>query len=136
VRLGVLSLPYYVEKTHLYAPDAEISPFAQRRQLVEFFLSDADRLDAIVISAERGSAWTLLHPELAVAVPNPPVLTVPLGYPVARRDPELRAFLDSWIELKRRDGSFDELYAYWILGENAQPRAPRWSVLRDVLGWR
>ena len=29
----------------------------------------------------------------------------------------------------------EELYAHWILGERATAKQPRWSVLRDVLGW-
>jgi len=136
LRLAVLGLPYYVEKTHLYAPEAEIVPFPTRGELVEAFLRGDQRLDAMVISAERGSAWSLLHPELSVAVPQPLVLTVPLAWPVARRDADLLNLLDAWIELKRRDGTLDELYEYWILGRNAAPRGPRWSVLRDVLGWQ
>jgi len=63
------------------------------------------------------------------------VLTVPLAYPVARRDPELLAFIDAWIELKRRDETLRELYDYWILGLDAEPRGPRWSLLRDTLHW-
>jgi hypothetical protein len=27
-------------------------------------------------------------------------------------------------------------YDYWILGKGADNRGPRWSILRNVLGWR
>ena len=37
--------------------------------------------------------------------------------------------------LKHEDGNVDELYQHWILGGGAQPRQPRWSLIRDVLGW-
>ena len=56
-------------------------------------------------------------------------------YPVSGHDPTFVTFLDRWLELKRRDGTVQELYDYWILGRNAQPRQPRWSVVRNVLGW-
>ena len=32
------------------------------------------------------------------------------------------------------DQIIDQLYGYWILGGGAEPRQPRWSVIRNVLG--
>lgn len=52
---------------------------------------------------------------------------------VAGRDRDMAALLNTWIALKRKDGTVDELFAHWILGQNAVPRQPRWSVLRNVL---
>jgi ABC-type amino acid transport substrate-binding protein len=54
---------------------------------------------------------------------------------VARRDQEWVQFVNTWIELKRRDGTIDALYGHWILGKNAVKREPRWSVIRNVLHW-
>jgi len=89
--------------------------------------------DAIVAAAERGSAWTLLHPEFTVVVPRPGIVRIPLAYPLVR-DEEWRDFVDRWLELKRKDGTLDELYSYWILGQDAVERHRRWSILDDVLG--
>ena len=33
------------------------------------------------------------------------------------------------------DGTVERLFDYWIHGQDAGRRGPRWSVLRDVLGW-
>ena len=63
------------------------------------------------------------------------MLTVPLAYPVAHRDVQFLSFLDRWVELKKRDGTIQDLYDYWILGKNAEPPVPRWSVGHDVLHW-
>ena len=94
------------------------------------------RLDALVFSAEAGSAWTLIYPEFSVAVPHPDLLKVPTGYAVRRGDPELVEFLNRWILLKQRDQTIQRLFDYWILGqEPPSDREPRWSVLHDVLGW-
>ncbi len=30
---------------------------------------------------------------------------------------------------------FKRLYDHWILGLDAEPRKPRWSILRNVLHW-
>ena len=32
-------------------------------------------------------------------------------------------------------GIIDETYDYWVLGQGAQSHEPRWSIIRDVLGW-
>ncbi len=40
----------------------------------------------MVVTAERGSAYTLLHPEYSVAVPKPRPFKVPLAYVIAGRD--------------------------------------------------
>ena len=44
-------------------------------------------------------------------------------------------FLDTWFELKKRDGTIDELFDYWVLGKGAETKEPRWSVIRNVLHW-
>ena len=45
------------------------------------------------------------------------------------------SMINTWIELKRSDGTIDELFRYWILGQDNTSRAPRWSVVHDVLHW-
>jgi len=76
-----------------------------------------------------------LDPTDSVAVPRPLQIRMPLAYPVARRDLEAARFLSTWIDLKKKDGTVEALYDHWILGRDAEARAPRWSILRDVLGW-
>jgi len=50
-------------------------------------------------------------------------------------DERLRVFMNTWIEMQRRDGTLDEMYATWILGRRPEASAHRWSVIRDVLHW-
>ena len=93
-------------------------------------------LDAIVLTAERGSAYTLLHPQYSVVVPKPGLVKVPLAYVIAGRDGELARVVDTWIDLKKKDGTIDGLFSHWILGRDEGRRTRRWSVLDDVFGWR
>ena len=95
----------------------------------------ASPADAIALTAERGSTLTLLHPAYSVVVPQPGVLKVPLAYAMANGDPRLASFVDTWIELKRKDGTTDRLFEHWILGRSAEVDHRRWSVIRDVLHW-
>jgi len=132
LRVGVPGGPRYLDKVRAELPLAEVVSFDTPEQM---FQKRSPPLDAIVLTAERGSAYTLLHPEYSVVVPKPRVVKAPLAYVIAGRDSALTSVVDTWIDLKRKDGTIDELFAHWILGRNAQPHTRRWSVLDDVLHW-
>jgi ABC-type amino acid transport substrate-binding protein len=130
LKLAAPDLPYYVDLVRGLLPHARIDIRADLEAQLAAGTIDAD---AIVAAAERGSAWTLLNPQFTVVVPQPGLKRIPLAYPVVRDD-QWRDFIDQWLELKRRDGTFDALYSYWILGRDAEERRRRWSILDDVLG--
>jgi ABC-type amino acid transport substrate-binding protein len=132
LRLAVPALPGLDVFLRDHLPHAELVPFDNPRTL---FRETASEVDAILLTAERGSAWSLLHPELSVSVPQPNPPKFPLAYAVARKDEPLKDLVDTWIDVKKRDGTLQEVYDYWILGRDAEPRVPRWSILRDVLRW-
>jgi Na+/H+-dicarboxylate symporter len=131
MKVGAPDLPYYVQVVRERAPDLEIATVALRDSVDSLF----GQFDAFVMPAERGSVATLVHPDYTVVVPEPGIVKVPLAYPISRRDDRWTSFVNTWIELKRRDGTIDRLYRHWILGQGAQKTEPRWSVVRDVLHW-
>ena len=133
VRIGMPAVPYYVDFVRERAPGLEVVEMPLSGDYVEDL--EARGLEAAVLPAERASVYAILHPRWTVVVPKGAALRVPLGMPVARGDRAFADFLDTWIELKRRDGTLDALYRHWILGENVERKAPRWSVVRNVLGW-
>ena len=96
LRIGVPNVPYYLDKVKTELPAAEVVPL---NSIAAMFGPEGKKLDALVLTAERGSAWTLLHPELAVVVPMPRPIKVPLAYPLAP-DPDFAKFVDIWINLK------------------------------------
>ena len=125
--------PYYIDRVKTRAP-------ALKLQVVESIKQIEDGLkkgtfDAVVLPAERGSVLTLLYPKYTVVLPEPGIVKIPLAYPLPSRDQKWVQFVNTWIELKRRDGTIDALYGHWILGKQATKREPRWSVIRNVLGW-
>jgi Na+/H+-dicarboxylate symporter/ABC-type amino acid transport substrate-binding protein len=132
LRLGVPRASYFIQKVHDELPDVEIVPIDS---MDDMFMQRDPPLDAIVATAERGSAYTLLHPEYSVAVPRPRPFKVPLAYVIAGRDTETAGLVNTWIELKRKDGTIDELFAHWILGVDRTPKGHRWSVMDDVFHW-
>ena len=134
LRLGVPDLPYLAEVTAREFPGASIVPLPLGDPEAAF-AAMGRTVDAVVLTAERGSFLTLLHPAFSVAVPRPLHIRLPIAYAVARHDVEAARFLSTWIDLKKKDGTIQSLYDHWILGLDAKAREPRWSILRDVLGW-
>jgi Na+/H+-dicarboxylate symporter/ABC-type amino acid transport substrate-binding protein len=129
LRIAVPRGAYFMQKIRNELADVDIVPLDR---LDDAFRKGHPPFDAITSTAERGSAYTLLHPEYSVAVPKPRPFKVPLAYVPAGRDAAMTALINSWIELKRKDGTLDELFAHWILGQDSSPKQPRWSVLDDV----
>jgi Na+/H+-dicarboxylate symporter/ABC-type amino acid transport substrate-binding protein len=130
LRVGAPVTPYYMAFLRERLPAATIVPFASVEPM--FHPSDPP-LDAFVLTAERGSAYTLRHPEYSVVVPKPDPMKVPLAYVIAGQDGAMATLVSTWIDLKRKDGTIDQLFAHWIMGRNAVPHVRRWSILDDVL---
>ena len=131
--VAIPELPYFTDAIKARAPALKLSVLNSMKQ-IEAGLAKGS-FDAVVLPAERGSVLSLLYPKYTVVVPEPGTVKIPLAYPVALRDKDFAAFLNTWIELKRRDGTIDALYGHWILGKQAGKRQPRWSIMRNVLHW-
>ena len=133
VRGEIPNLPYYVDQIRRRAPTLKLD-LVQTLNEIDNGLRQST-LDAVALPAERGSVLALLYPKYTVVVPEPDAIKIPLAYPLARRDQEWLQFVNTWIELKRRDGTIVALYDHWILGKHAVKSEPRWSVIRNLLHW-
>ncbi|MCC9601188.1 cation:dicarboxylase symporter family transporter [Stieleria sp. JC731] len=124
IRIAVLERPYFGVRVQQACPRADV---VQINSPAVYFESP-DQFDALVMSAEAGSAWTLLHPSYSVVIPTDAQLTVSVGYPMASDAIRLENVLSRWIQLKSNDGTIQELYEHWIEGKNAQESQPRWNL--------
>ena len=131
VQIGVPDVPYYVDIIRNRLPEADIELITN----LQDYLGTIWKFEAVVLPAERGSVLTLLNPKYSVAVPEPGLIKIPLAYPIARRDRGWADLVNTFVELKRKDGTIDALYDDWILGRNSRVVEPRWSVVRNVLHW-
>jgi Na+/H+-dicarboxylate symporter/ABC-type amino acid transport substrate-binding protein len=129
--IAVPAVPYFMQTLRQRLPGARLMPVDTAAAV----FTAGDTIDAIAMPAERGSAWTLRYPQYAVVVPAPDVIKVPLAFAMPRGEPALTALVNTWIGLKRSDGTIQGLYDYWILGRAAASAPPRWSIIRDVLHW-
>ncbi len=133
LRVGLPDLPNVRQLMEREFKDLTLVPFPLADGEA-YFKGRGPQVDAVALTAERGSFLTLLYPAWSVAVPHPLEIRLPLAYPVARHDVEMARFLGLWIDLKRRDGTIQALYDHWILGKDAKIREPRGSILGDLLG--
>jgi hypothetical protein len=92
-------------------------------------------LDAVVHSAEGGSAWTLLYPSHTAVIPKPGNLKLSMAYPLPKGEPQWENFISEWIQIKQKEGTIGALFDHWIQGRGADDTSPRWSVMRNVLHW-
>ena len=132
LRVGMVSDAYYEAKARAYVPGVEVVRIPAAKK---FFEGGGLGLDGLVIPAEIGAPWTLLYPAYTVVTPSAVPLAVPIAYATDRHDADFRSFLDTWLLLKRDDGTIERLRRYWIAGLDDGARMPRWSVVRNVLRW-
>ena len=131
VTVGAVNVPYYLAQLQDRAPNLKIELLPPEIDLI----NEEPRLDAFMLPAERGSVVTLLHPQFSIVVPEPSPVKVPLAYPLPMHDGDWAGVVNTWIDLKRRDGTIDQLYRHWILGQESAHRPRRWSIIRNVLKW-
>jgi Na+/H+-dicarboxylate symporter/ABC-type amino acid transport substrate-binding protein len=132
LRIAFPNEPYYLKRAKQFLPNAEIIPVENEQQ---FLKAEPGEYDAMFSAGEVLGAWSLMNPQFGIVVPRPSFQTIPAAYQLPIGEPEWRAAIDAWIELKRTDGTVQKLYDYWVLGKEVAPREPRWSIARDVLGW-
>ena len=131
-RIGVLKVHYFTSVIRDHLPNAKIVPMDSVR---EYFRKEWENLEAFALGAEASAAWTLVYPHFQVTVPLPKPVKIPLAYAMPRGEPDLVDFVNTWIDLKKKDHTIDGLFEHWILGKHALQKGPRWSVIRDVLHW-
>jgi Na+/H+-dicarboxylate symporter len=134
LRIGIPVDPSSQTDLARLVPKATEVSFEAKADVEQILTDGAPDLDAIVMYAEEAAAWTILHPSFAAITPTPPRLQ-PSGYAVARGNNDMLLLLDAWLLNAKSDGTMDELYDYWMLGEVKRTQPPRWSIIRDVLGW-
>jgi Na+/H+-dicarboxylate symporter/ABC-type amino acid transport substrate-binding protein len=132
VRLGVVG-EGRAKNIKRYLPHADIVVL---ETYSDFFTDNAKVADALIISAEAGSAWTILHPAYSVVVPEPHLkanaaFAMPLG------TSDFEDYVNDWLQMKQTGGIIEELYDKWILGTKREQKKTRWSIGRDLFGlWK
>ncbi|UCD67758.1 MAG: transporter substrate-binding domain-containing protein [Betaproteobacteria bacterium] len=115
-------------------PQANARRLSSLEEQSRYFETDGAGADAFLDAAEEGAAWTVLYPRFTVVVPRP-VVQLPVAYLVAPDNPSMLCAINEWLQIEKSSGYIDEVYDYWVRGKTGHVQPPRWSVIRDVLGW-
>lgn len=131
LRILVPDDPYYVDIASKTFPRAHIEVTTTPRK---YFKSDPGNA-VLLYSVEAGSAWTLIYPDFSVAVPEGLEIKAPVAFALPRGAPDFVAYINTWLALSHKDGLNKSLFSHWVLGQESGGRKPRWSIMRNVLGW-
>jgi Na+/H+-dicarboxylate symporter/ABC-type amino acid transport substrate-binding protein len=134
LRVAMADTPQARANLKRVLPNATPVVYKGAKELDSILATGAKDVDAVAAFAQEGSAWTIRYPNFTLVTPEP-TLFLPTGYAVARGNPNLLLYLDTWLLNAKADGTIDELYRYWMLGQVKETQPPRWSVIRNVLGW-
>ena len=98
--------------------------------------------DTWLVTADK-KQLRLPHTSLNVEVktlPSPVDTTALIGEAKISAEPITQSThsgeLNSWLLMRKEEGVIDALYRHWMLGGATEAeKLPRWSVIRNVLGW-
>jgi Na+/H+-dicarboxylate symporter/ABC-type amino acid transport substrate-binding protein len=76
------------------------------------------RFDGLLTSTEGGAAWSAVHPDTTVLAPFGPDLPLSLALLIGGSDPDLEAYINSWIANADAQGVLRQFYRHWILMES------------------
>jgi len=100
----------------------------------DFFDQPKQPFDAILMTAEGGSAYTIMYPRYDVMIPKPQ-FKGNVAFAIPSDEPALEKFFNAWLALQETNGTLSRFYDKWIVGQVASEKSPRWCVIRDVLHW-
>lgn len=130
LRIGCAS-PYFSNKLKKALPKSTVINEASPRS---FLKGNNKNIGAFMLSAEAGSAWTIIFPAYNVVVPENTIIKIPSAYPMPKDEGWIQ-FVNTWIELKSKDGTKERLFEHWVEGKGAELKEARWSIMKDVLHW-
>ena len=89
----------------------------------------------MVVEAEGGAAWTLIYPDFTVIVPKGLRVKGSTALALPTNQDDFSRYVDAWLEVSEKSAFIEQLKRYWILGQGDTRKPPRWSIMRNVLGW-
>jgi len=130
ITIGVFNDPVLIPLLHRLFPNANVKVVPDYTHLEQ----DTE-ITAAIWTLEQARAWVALRPGYTAVVPKDMGGELLLAYLMPKGSEDLREFLNYWTRLQYANGLHDRLAQKWISGQPQSSNAPRWSVLRNVLGW-
>ncbi|QVV67018.1 cation:dicarboxylate symporter family transporter [Synechococcus sp. LA31] len=114
LRLGLpTTSPFLLQWARQLLPRATLYPQQPLEALVQSLRRG--EVDAVLLSAQKGSAWTVLEPDLSLLVPQP-ALSLPAARAFPQKGESLRHVWELWMQYARADGLRDQVFRHWVEG--------------------
>jgi Na+/H+-dicarboxylate symporter len=132
VKIGIAPNRYYGKVLQKRLPGVDLH---EVESLEPYVGKDSEQFNALVTTAEKAAAWSLLYPQYSAVIPEPDPIQIPAGFPLPHQEEGLADYMKIWLTIRKQDGTVQHLYDYWVLGKQTKAHKHRWSVIRDVLHW-
>jgi proton glutamate symport protein len=111
--------------------------FAQQKIIpIENYTPLVDgQVDALLWSELPAYVWCLTHPQFTSLSYHHELGMKYFAYPTKAGAFDLISFINHWMVLKEQSGFRERQLNYWIRGQEAPNKGPRWSIIRNVLHW-
>ncbi len=129
VRIGVFNDPVLLPRLKRSFPNATPVVVHDYNQMPDF-----SQMDAAFWTFEQAEAFAASHPGLIAVAPSGEANPFLFAYLLPPGAEEFRRFVNYWLQLQRTNGFADVQSDYWIKRLPREAAAPRWSILRNVLG--
>jgi Na+/H+-dicarboxylate symporter/ABC-type amino acid transport substrate-binding protein len=130
LRIGIFDDPILMPRLKRTFPNAELVIVSGYSKIPDF-----SRVDAALWTLVQARALAAANPDLIAVAPSGVGTPYLFAYFMPPDAQEFTAFVNYWLALKKADGFEQRQREYWIDRLPRENAAPRWSVLRDVLGF-
>lgn len=117
------------EMAKIFFPQAEIVLIRTSDKLL------SGELDARFWTQSTAVIWCLSHPQYVTIDYGSKLGNSYYAYPFRQHATNFGFFLNNWLLLKEHSGFKQQMLNYWLHGISPKARAPRWSILHNVLHW-
>lgn len=129
--IGVFNDPVLLPLAKRLFPNARIKVLPSYQ-----VLPDHPDVDAAIWTLEQAKAFSRPRPDFTAVVPKNLGGQFVFAYLMPEEALQLESFLNYWMRLQRSNGFHEQLRRQWIDGKVKPDETPRWSILRNVLGWK
>lgn len=129
LRLGTYYEPFVTQLAINYIPNVKIFPLVTADDIAPAFANN--NIDIAMWDQIISEVWSLGHPGFnVITVPgmSPPFL---FAYMMQKNSPQLRLYINYWLDLVKNEGLLDNLYNVWMLGRSVDLEKPRWSIFNN-----
>ncbi|MEM1153708.1 MAG: cation:dicarboxylase symporter family transporter [Pseudomonadota bacterium] len=99
-------------------------------------LAEKPNIDAAIWTLEQARAWAATRQDYTAVVPGDLGGELLIAYLLPKGAPELRQFLNYWLQLQQVNGFHDRMVALWLEGKPDEPaKKEQSSFMGHLLGW-